>query len=627
MGEKSKLSFNGKVRKCLSKLKPHIMWIMIAQIMCLIFCLVAFIPFPIGLVNPATGTIINQVNTTLTEEGYVEYPLSSGVLRPVVAATAFQMFCLGVSRISAYTLYPFLIIIFATKMRAINNFLNSTPIGNYLDHDVNELHRFAGIYIAFDVWVHTLFHCIRWGVQGNISLLWSSYAGISGLIAVIATPLITFPMMWFRKSIKYEVRKALHYLFYVFAISLCWHVPVSGLWLSGYILPVLGTCICMYTLDVAYVVLFMTEKVEGSLVRVGDKGIFMSMDVSDTFNNRLHGRGGYVFINLPWVNRNQWHAFSLFEHPNISNRREVYIQVEGDWTTDVSKATQKDTVRTCWIQGPFISPYNDAPGYDNLIVVASGIGITPGISVVRNLKDTRRVCLIWMVRDPAMLEFFLEKYDLGRNGWNLIFYTGTAPLSPIIDNLSTNLHKIIKKRPNLNSVIPNIIYGIESGEGRPEDFSPANKMKDDARASLIHKAQELDQNESLSADALIRELSKKAREEKYLLSQMVGSKADSTFEAIIDERSNPAQRPSRRRRAPSAAIFKTLDQNTDAGACDFQPWEDNSDSVPFVKDLCQEYVLSRWAMTYCGGSLPVEKALNSISKEYGIDIKTELFGW
>ena len=46
------------------------------------------------------------------------------------------------------------------------------------------------------------------------------------------------------------------------AIGLCFHVPTSGIPNGGFIAPVLGSCIVLYTLDAAYVFLFMTEKIE-----------------------------------------------------------------------------------------------------------------------------------------------------------------------------------------------------------------------------------------------------------------------------------------------------------------------------------------------------------------------------
>ena len=99
----------------------------------------------------------------------------------------------------------------------------------------------------------------------------------------------------------------------------------------------------------------------------------------------------------------------------------------GDWTTDVHTALQRNTVRPVWVQGPFTSPYSSAIMFDNQILVASGIGITPALSVIRAQKASRRVNLIWAVRDAAMLEFFIERNQLDDESWSLIFYTGEQP--------------------------------------------------------------------------------------------------------------------------------------------------------------------------------------------------------
>ena len=71
----------------------------------------------------------------------------------------------------------------------------------------------------------------------------------------------------------------------------------------------------------------------------------------------------------------------------------------GDWTTQVHEALGRDTSRPVWVQGPFNSPYGASDNFDNLIFVAGGIGITPALSAIRALKDTRRCNLIWATRD------------------------------------------------------------------------------------------------------------------------------------------------------------------------------------------------------------------------------------
>jgi len=127
-----------------------------------------------------------------------------------------------------------------------------------------------GKYIAIDVWIHTLFHLLRWGTQGNIDLLWTNATGLSGLIVVLVCPLITFPMFipQLRLSMSYEVRKSMHYLFYVFAIGMCFHNRTSAFPNGGFNQVVLGFCITYYTLDSLYVMFFMTEIIETTIFNV-----------------------------------------------------------------------------------------------------------------------------------------------------------------------------------------------------------------------------------------------------------------------------------------------------------------------------------------------------------------------
>jgi len=36
----------------------------------------------------------------------------------------------------------------------------------HMTKDNHELHAYCGRYIAFDVWIHTFFHLLRFGLQG-----------------------------------------------------------------------------------------------------------------------------------------------------------------------------------------------------------------------------------------------------------------------------------------------------------------------------------------------------------------------------------------------------------------------------------------------------------------------------
>jgi len=248
----------------------------------------------------------------------------------------------------------------------------------------------------------------------------------------------------------------------------------------------------------------MCEKIGTTAFSVLSSGVRISMPVSERFQKcARNAQGGYAYILIPWINDKQWHPFSLFEDPADPSTQQMFLMKSGDWTSSVHKALCRDTTRPCWIKGPFPSPYSHASGYDNMILVASGIGITPALGAINAFKDSRRVNLIWAVRDPEMLEFFLKHLYLDHDGWNLIYYTGKQPLCADLESTNTNI-RIIRGRPKLSSVIPNVVYGIESKEGLPEGYTEMSKAG--AKQRLLERMVELDADSSLRAEAKVTQL-------------------------------------------------------------------------------------------------------------------------
>jgi len=380
-----------------------------AQFLCAVYILLmTFRYYPNGLIDPSAPLgqwrIVDVWNSENTAAGVIQLEGDPfGPKRAVVAKDRISLICLAISRISAFTMYPCIFLVFMTKCKATINFLMTTPFSLYMVHDQHELHSFCGKFLAIDVWVHTLFHCLRWGLQGNIDLLWTNIAGITGLVALLACVMVCLPMMVQKlmRLMSYELRKFLHItFFYIFAVALCFHNKTSAWPNGGYNQVILGFCIMYYTLDAAYVMFFMTEMIETTIFNVLPSGVQMTLAVSDHFQ-KAYAQGGYGYVCLPWVSKNQWHAFSLFEHPSNPNLRQVFMLNVGNWTKEVHAQLQRNTVRPAWIQGPFVSPYNNALAFDNTICVATGIGITPALSVIRAHRDSRRINLIWACRDVA----------------------------------------------------------------------------------------------------------------------------------------------------------------------------------------------------------------------------------
>ena len=252
-----------------------------------------------GLVDPKTKWIIDPTSEENTNSGLIYI---NGDYRPVVATNTFQMICLAFSRLSAFTMYPVLIIVFISKFRATMNFFSYTYLSLLVQwNDLHDLHTYCGYYILFDGWLHTIFHCLRWWDQQNLSLLWTNRTGVTGLVIIGSTVLICLPMMLWKQRVRYEIRKYLHYLFLVFVLALCLHVPSSGVPNGGFAPYVFGTLFVWWCLDSLYVQLFLTEKIQSSRFYVLPSGVQLTMAVSDRFQR--WGNGGYCYVCLPWVDR------------------------------------------------------------------------------------------------------------------------------------------------------------------------------------------------------------------------------------------------------------------------------------------------------------------------------------
>ena len=127
---------------------------------------------------------------------------------------------------------------------------------------------------------------------------------------------------------------------------------------------------------------------------------------------------------------------------------------------------------------------------DNMIAVASGIGVTPAISLVQKYsKETlRRVNLVWICRDPGLVEHFITNIAFGQYGFTLIYYTGKGRDIVLDRDLPPNVF-LFKGRPNLHQTLSGIIYSIISGEGLPEqlcdDQKIVSKATPEIRAKLL----------------------------------------------------------------------------------------------------------------------------------------------
>ena len=257
----------------------------------------------------------------------------------------------------------------------------------------------------------------------------------------------------------WERRKALHYLSVIWAFSICFHAPLM------HIAYLVGIPLGLYALDYVYGTFFRTYKISYSTFKRIECGVELTFEHPNGFVTDI---GGYVLVCVPWLAKKEWHAFSVYRQPNQPNMSSVCMLKAGDWTSRLHSIVERNTKRPVWISGPFASPYSTAVDFDNLVLVASGIGITPALSIIASHKHTRRVNLIWSCRDASLVEYFLEHADWPHDSWTLIYYTGKRKLQ-LSDKLPQSV-LIFAGRPSWEAVLCEVIRGIETGDSLPESI-------------------------------------------------------------------------------------------------------------------------------------------------------------
>jgi len=429
---------------------------------------------PIGFLLPlcvlssswAVASVVYEINFASAPHQRQDRPILFCPRETVCAGSWRSVIFLLLSRGSAYFDYPLHMALFLSKAQNLHALLDKTLLREILPlGEMHELHTLAGKVVGIEVLSHSLWHIIRWGLDGDIMLLTSHSTGITGLISLSCMPFVVGPMVLhcLKRRLSFELRKALHYLSILWGVSICFHAP------KAYIAYLIGIPLVIYFADCLFGFFMSVHHVRTlEMTRLGASDVEISWENPRGFN---HNGSGKVYVCLPWISLWEWHAFSIMSHATSPGSSTVCMAVVGDWTVEVFKALRKPSVRHAWLYGPFPSVFSKVTAYDNIIAIASGIGITPAISAVVNFRGSRKVSVIWAVRDPDLLEHYVKILEFDDDAWTFIFYTGSRLLALEPNLLRRNRRvRIFSGRPALEDICLAIMDNVESSIDLPEDI-------------------------------------------------------------------------------------------------------------------------------------------------------------
>jgi hypothetical protein len=381
---------------------------------------------------------------------------------------------LGISRVTAYMMYPCVILVFIAKAHCLRTAMWSTQLRLYLPYfeRMHDVHVRAGWFCLLLTWLHSVFHIVRWARLGHLKYLYTTQTGATGLIGWICCTLVCLPMglKKLRMTIRYEIRHFLHTVGGVgFGLCGAFHAPATN------VMYIYLSVTLIYMVDWFYANFFKTYEVEFCHFTRLQKSTVLHWQNPPGYNNHQHG---YVNICIPFIRKYEWHAISIYPHATEANCSSLCIARAGDWSNKLHDDTTWKTMRPVWIQGPFLTPFSASVDYDNAICVSSGSGISASLAALQSLKNHRRVSLIWLCRDASMVEFYLEHTSFDNDAYTLIYYTGKQKLK--MDRRLPPMVFIFECRPDLRSTVCMIIKSIES-----EDCLPEEMVKESEQVEMI----------------------------------------------------------------------------------------------------------------------------------------------
>lgn len=336
--------------------------------------------------------------------------------------------------------------------------------------------------------------------------------------------------------------------------------------------------------------------------------------------------GDYVKISFPWLPneklKHQWHPFSIAPVSignHLKTKLMLYLQVEGDWTEHVHECvmrTGNGYSRPLILCGPFASPFNASIMHDYLFLVASGIGITPSLSVLARLGKYRHICVLWMSRDAELIKLYSE-YVNPANGI----------CTEAVVHLTSARNEADATR------LTNEVAPVTVKHGRPNIKALARQLLTGGTGSFSLELSPLDA-ESPCEDLFSGDATMPAEADGM---EMAITRVDMSLPS-------PPRRPRESRRytcspgvmptytgLPNSANCGTPKRVTREG---FVPLETRKTPLPkLTAEHCnttrcvhQEPITAcEWKVLYCGGSKTILKLLSGICKETGAAFESEVF--
>ncbi|KAF7826083.1 ferric reduction oxidase 2 isoform X2 [Senna tora] len=270
----------------------------------------------------------------------------------------------------------------------------------WLGHMVMTLFTAHGVfYIIYWVATHQISQMVKWEATGT-----SNVAGELSLLSGLFLWAASIPSIR-RKA--FELFFYTHHLYILFLIFFVFHVgmPYASIMLPAFYLFLLDRFLR-----------FLQSRTHVSLLSAR----LLPCQTLQLNFSKSHGLTynptSVMFINVPSISHLQWHPFTITSNSNLEpDKLSVVIKSEGTWSHKLyqmlsSSSSSIDRLSVS-VEGPYGPASTNYLRHDTLVMVSGGSGITPFISIIKDLIyvsttlkfTTPRVVLICAFKNSSCL--------------------------------------------------------------------------------------------------------------------------------------------------------------------------------------------------------------------------------
>lgn len=263
-------------------------------------------------------------------------------------------------------------------------------------------------------------------ISTNNRLFTHTVAGVTGIILICLFFIVyTFSISYIRKRY-YELFTMAHMLYIFIIITLMFH--------GSFCFFKNNDSSCPWPTSWEYIIipftLFLIERLYREYISYKHT-YFVNMKKysSDCTQIQVYKPffefkpGQWVLVNCPCISKFQWHPFTITSNPIENGNIQLFIKERGKWTKDFIKYIYDNKFHKSNIKlkvsYPYGQRYDIITKYRVAVLIASGIGITPFMSLLKALPCNlghgnnnvylKKVYLYWVCRDVFDFDCFINE--------------------------------------------------------------------------------------------------------------------------------------------------------------------------------------------------------------------------